>query len=63
VGKKKELLEGIRDLDIIDEGRRLVEEERMRKIDMAKELEKNASFLGGKMETEISCFVAEGGGQ
>jgi hypothetical protein len=45
VGKKnEELLEGIRDLDCIDEGWGLVEEERMRKIDMTKDLEKNSSF-------------------
>jgi len=37
--KKKELLEGIRDQDIIAEDRGLVEEERMRKVDMFKELE------------------------
>jgi uncharacterized protein YydD (DUF2326 family) len=36
VGKKKEeLLEGIWDLDVIAEGRGLVEEERMRKGDMS----------------------------
>jgi hypothetical protein len=44
VGKKKELLEGIRDLDVIAEDRDLVEEERMRKEDMSKELEKTFLF-------------------
>lgn len=45
VGKKKEeLMEGIRDLDCIDEGRGLMEEERIRKTDMTKELEKTLPF-------------------
>jgi hypothetical protein len=44
VGKKNELLEGIRDFDCIDEGRGLVEEDWMRKIDMIKELEKTLLF-------------------
>jgi len=38
--KKKELLEGIRELDSVDEGRGLEEEEKVRKIDMSRELEK-----------------------
>jgi hypothetical protein len=38
--KKKEMLEGIRDLDIIAKGRCLVEEW-VRKLDMSKELEKS----------------------
>jgi hypothetical protein len=39
VGKKKnELLEGIRELECIDEDQELVEEERVRKIDMIREL-------------------------
>jgi hypothetical protein len=33
-------LEGIRDLDIIAKGRSLIEDERVRKEDMSKELEK-----------------------
>jgi len=44
MGKKKELLEGIRDLDCIDEGWGLVEEEQMRKTYMTKELEKTLIF-------------------
>jgi hypothetical protein len=44
VGKTKELLEGIRDLDYIDESRGLVEEERMRKTYLTKELEKMLLF-------------------
>jgi hypothetical protein len=44
VRKKKELMEGIRDLDCIDEGRGLVEEERIRKTYMTKELEKTLLF-------------------
>jgi len=44
MGKKKELLEGIRDLDCIDEGWGLVEEEQMRKTYMTKELEKTIIF-------------------
>jgi len=44
VGKKIKLLEGIRDLDCIDEGRGLVEEERMRKTYLTKELEKTLFF-------------------
>jgi hypothetical protein len=45
VGKKKdELLEGIRDSDCIDEGRGLLEEERMRRTDMTKEFEKTLLF-------------------
>jgi len=43
VGKKKELLEGIREWDCIEEGRGLVKE-RMRNIDMIKELEKTLLF-------------------
>jgi hypothetical protein len=42
--KKKELLQGIRDLDIIAEDRGLVEEERMRKVDISKKLEKTFIF-------------------
>jgi hypothetical protein len=42
--KKKELLEGIWDQDIIAEDCGLVEEERMRKVDMFKELEKTFLF-------------------
>jgi len=42
--KKNELLEGIRDLDLIEECRCLEEEERVRKIDMLKELEKTLLF-------------------
>lgn len=37
-------LDGIRDLDIIAEGRGLMEEERRRKEDMSKELEKIILF-------------------
>jgi hypothetical protein len=41
VGKKKKLLlECIRELDFIAEGRVLTEEERMKKEDMSKELER-----------------------
>jgi len=42
--KKKELLEGIRELDSVDEGRGLEEEEKVRKIDMSRELEKTLLF-------------------
>lgn len=38
--KKKELLEGIRELGSVDEGRSLEEEEKVRKTDMSRELEK-----------------------
>jgi hypothetical protein len=41
IRKKKEFLEGIQDLDIISEGRNLMEE---RKEDMSKELEKIVLF-------------------
>jgi len=45
VGKKKnELFEGIQELDIIAECRCLVEEERVRKRDMLRELEKTLLF-------------------
>jgi hypothetical protein len=45
VGKKKnELLEVIRELDLIEECRCLEEEERVRKIDMSRELEKTLIF-------------------
>jgi len=42
--KKKELLEGICELDSVDEGRGLEEEEKVRKIDMSRELEKTLLF-------------------
>jgi hypothetical protein len=45
VGKKKnELLEGIQELDVIEECCCLVEEERVRKRDMQMELEKTLIF-------------------
>jgi uncharacterized protein YydD (DUF2326 family) len=43
VGKKEELLEGIRELECIDEGQGLVEEG-VQKTDMIKELEKTLLF-------------------
>jgi len=42
--KKKEVLEGIWELGLIEEGHGLVAEERMRKIDMTKELEKTLLY-------------------
>jgi hypothetical protein len=42
--KKKELLEGIRELDAIEECRSLEEDERVRKIDMSREIEKTLLF-------------------
>jgi len=42
--KKKELLEGIRELDVIEECRSLEEDERVRKIDMSREMEKTLLF-------------------
>jgi len=42
--KKKQFLEGIRELDCIDEDKGLVEEERVRKTDMIRELEKTLLF-------------------
>jgi hypothetical protein len=42
--KKKELLEGIKELECFEEARGLVEEERVRKSDMVKELEKTLLF-------------------
>jgi hypothetical protein len=42
--KKKELLEGIRELDLVEECRCLEEDEKVRKIDMSKELEKTLLF-------------------
>jgi len=42
--KKKELLEGIRELDAIEECRSLEEDERVRKIDMSKEIENTLLF-------------------
>jgi hypothetical protein len=42
--KKKELLEGIRELDLVEECRCLEEEEKVRNIDMSKELEKTLLF-------------------
>jgi hypothetical protein len=44
VGKKEELLEGIRESECIDEDQGLVEEERMWKTDMIRELEKTLIF-------------------
>jgi hypothetical protein len=41
VGKrKKDLMDGIRELDVIAEGRTLIEEERVKKEDFARELER-----------------------
>jgi hypothetical protein len=42
--KKKDLLDGIRELDIIAEGRPLTEDERLRKEDISKELERFILF-------------------
>jgi hypothetical protein len=42
--KKKELLEGIKELECIEESWGLVEEEQVRKSDMIRELEKTLMF-------------------
>jgi hypothetical protein len=42
--KKKELLEGIRELEVIEERRCLEEDEKVRKVDMAREMEKTLLF-------------------
>jgi hypothetical protein len=42
--KKKELLEGIRELDLVEESRCLEEDERVRKLDILRELEKTLLF-------------------
>jgi hypothetical protein len=42
--KKKELLEGIKELECFEEARGLVEEERVQKSDMIRELEKSLLF-------------------
>jgi hypothetical protein len=45
IGKKnEELLEGIRELELIEECRCLEEDEKVRKVDMLKEMEKTLSF-------------------
>jgi hypothetical protein len=40
IGRKKELLEGIQELDVLAESRGLVQAEKLKKADMSKELEK-----------------------
>jgi hypothetical protein len=45
-------LEGIQELDAIEECQSLEEDERVRKIDMSREREKS-SFWGIELETEI----------
>jgi hypothetical protein len=42
--KKKELLEGIRELELIEERRCLEEDEKVRRVDMAREMEKTLLF-------------------
>jgi hypothetical protein len=54
--KKKELLKGIRDLDLIAEDRGLVYEERMRQVE-------NFPFCGSELETKLKISMVEGGGQ
>jgi hypothetical protein len=44
VGKKKELLGGIKELKGLEESRGLVEEEQVRKFDMIREMEKTLMF-------------------
>jgi hypothetical protein len=44
VGKKKELLEGIKELEGLEESRGLVKEEQVRKSNMIKEMEKTLLF-------------------
>jgi len=60
--KKKELLEGICELDSVDEGRGLEEEEKVRKIDMSREQEKTLLFEE-IIWKQKSRAVVEGGGQ
>jgi len=42
--KKKELLEGIRELELIEDHRCLEEDEKVRRVDMAREMEKTLLF-------------------
>jgi hypothetical protein len=42
--KKKELFEGIRELDLIEEFRCLEEDEKIHRVDMAREMEKTLLF-------------------
>jgi len=42
--KKKELMEGIRELELIEEQRGLEEEDKIRRVDMAREMEKTLLF-------------------
>jgi hypothetical protein len=54
IGKKnEELLEGIRELELIEECRCLEEDEKVRKVDMLKEMEKTLSFWGNELEAKI----------
>jgi hypothetical protein len=41
IGRKKELLEGIQELDVLAETKGLVQEEKLKNADMSKELENN----------------------
>jgi hypothetical protein len=41
IGRKKELLEGIQELDVLAKTKGLVQEEKLKKADMSKELENN----------------------
>jgi hypothetical protein len=60
VGKKKELLEGIQDMDEIAEGRGLAMEEMMRKEDMTKELEEVS--VSWRQKSRVLWLGGGGGG-
>jgi len=51
--KKKELLEGIREMDLVEDCRCLEEDEKVRKVDMSRELEKTLLFEENLVELEI----------
>jgi hypothetical protein len=58
--KKNELLEGIRELNLVEECRCLEEEEMLRKIDMSRELEKTLIFKEMNWRQITSFMVEEG---
>jgi hypothetical protein len=61
--KKKELLEGIQELELIEECRCLEEDEKVRKVDMSRELEKTLLFEEMSWRQKSRALWLKEGGQ